>query len=285
MIVVIPALNRQDVLSQSLGFLLEATSEATHIFVWDNGSDPPLVGPASARLHIERVAENIGNYPIFAHGLALAERLEQEHVAFLHSDFLMYEHHWDRQVLDQFDLFLDLGLIGCVGSSEIDANGGRGLGTVSNFLGAHGAHGAEIHGKRSTGLTPAAVVDGCAMIFRTDVLRTIGTRPDFPPHHLYDRLLSCQVLEAGHRIAVLGLRGDHLGMRTATGHLYQDFCREWAERHALVPALDTVGNPNWDLTIYLAGESLFLKEYRDEKHLIPCYVDADWVRHDGAPPR
>ncbi|MGI0130351.1 MAG: glycosyltransferase [Thermoplasmata archaeon] len=291
MLVFVPALNRADVVKQSIGFLREHTSPESIVVVLDNGSQPPLSEvldwrDPEAGFSVMRLPQNVGNYPTFRVGLEFAAQGQVDHIAFLHSDFLMYEHHWDRQVLDQFALFPDLGLIGCVGSNEIDGSGGRGLGTVSNFLGAHGAHGAEIHGKRAPGLTPAAVIDGCAMIFRTSVLDAIGMRANFPPHHFYDKLMSCQVLEAGYKVGVLGLRCDHLGMRTVGfEQAYHDFAHAWAEAHDLPPYIDDGGNPNWDLTIYLEAERQLLSEYRGQKGLIPCYVDADWTLHHGSPAR
>jgi ADP-ribose pyrophosphatase YjhB (NUDIX family) len=108
-----------------------------------------------------------------------------------------------------------------------------------------------------TDLRPAAVVDGCAMILRRQALEEIGIKPALPPTSFDDRRISCQVLERGWCIAVLGIACDHLGDETAG-------------RQADSPAL------------YLEAERQFLTEWRETKHFIPLRVLADGsVLHTG----
>ena len=150
--------------------------------------------------------------------------------------------------------------------------GGRGLGTMLNFQGRGGGSPAEVHGRRITGLCPAAVLDGCAMIFRRSALREIKFQPDFPPHHFYDRFLSCQMLERGWRLAVQGVACDHLSGQTADHEpSYDALAQRWAAARGLL-ALEG----NWDLTVYREGERQFLKTWRDEKKFIPLTVGNDW---------
>ena len=79
---------------------------------------------------------------------------------------LPYKHRRDAFARDA-----QLGLLGFVGSSEIDSAGGRGLGTMLNFQGIGLGTSAEQHGRRMTDLQPAAVLDGCALIFRRLTLK------------------------------------------------------------------------------------------------------------------
>jgi len=230
-------------------------------------------------LKIVRSEKNIGVYPTFWWGIREATG---DVPAFFHSDLMIAEAGWDKRVLEAFEGNPKLGMVGFVGSNEIDGSGGRGLGTCSNFLGLEYKHktetgeekvwcgsAAEIHGRRLTGLESAAVEDGCAMIFRRTCLETIPQRPDFPPHHFYDRLLSCEVRERGWEVATLGVGCDHISGQTVNQEQgYQDMAKEWAEAHGL--SLGT--NHNWDSVVYESAGRQWLTEYKDQKGLVPCCV-------------
>lgn len=299
--VVVTVLGQHDMSTVAIQHLLEnATDPNTNVVVVDNGGDFEC-SIKDPRLVIERClgedakAINQGVYPIFKYAMNLLPTVDGDIVAFLHSDVIITEKGFDTRVLDSFRQQQDLGLIGFVGSDEIDFNGGRGSGTTSNFQGGTysmvkssvGGEGemivdpsitwkalpAEAHGRRNAGYTKAAVVDGCVMIVRRTAWDKIGFREDFPPHHFYDRLISTQMLEAGFKVAVLGIAFDHLGGQTVCRESrYHDIAREWCERHGVAPKLDAEGKPNWDLTIYLKGEADWLREYRDTKHLVPIKV-------------
>ncbi len=249
-----------------------------------------------AELKILTNRENCGNYPIFEQGW---KGSTGEILCFLHSDMLVHEKGWDERVINEFAKDEKLGLIGFIGSNEIDYFGGRGFGTMSNFMdmtvdGWRGSP-AEVHGRRITDLQPAAVVDGCSMIFRRKCLYNIGFIEDFPPHHFYDRLMCCQAMEKGWRVAVLGIQTDHLSGRTANGeakwHLQAE---KWAKAHGYDSFDDwfnknqgwimrtthqnTGRKPdNWDALIYLEAEKKFLIEWRDQKHFIPLQVKSDYT--------
>ncbi len=114
------------------------------------------------------------------------------------------------------------------------------------------------------------------MAIRRVAWKGLTFRDDFPIHHFYDRLISCQIQEIGHKVAVLGIACDHISGQSVnideTG-LYRDIAREWSEAH--ISPDKWVGNPpdwNWDQTIYQEAERMWLKEYRDEKHFIPRKV-------------
>lgn len=269
--------------------------EETEVIVIDNGSDEPLTTPANEIINVGEFRiicneKNTGNYPMFKQGLELA----QGHiVAFLHSDVFVYQKGWDTQVRAQFAGHDDLGLMGFIGSTELDNWGGRGMGTVSNMQGRQvgqwkGSIGS-VHGKVSGGMTiDGSVIDGCVMIFRKDVLEQIGFRDNYPVHHFYDRLMSAQIIEAGYKVGILGIEFDHVSGQTAnTQQKYQNTAKEWFQAHLGVNTpqewaelrkewVQRGNSPSkgkipdqWDYVCYLEAEYLFLKEYRDEKHLVP----------------
>lgn len=254
--------------------------------ILDNGSKEPFTytdpyeQPRDGHIEfrILRSEQNIGVYPTFWWGLKEATG---DVLAFLHSDLVVAEGGWDQRVLGAFMADPKLGMLGFIGSNEIDGSGGRGLGTCSNFQGGmyviqsdNGVTSwtgspAEPHGRRIVGMEPAAVEDGCAMVFRRSCLEAIAPRADFPPHHFYDRLLSCEVREKGWTMATLGIGCDHISGQTVNQEKgYDDMAREWCEAHGLT--MD--GVHNWDSVVYREAERQWLKEYRDEKHLVPCRV-------------
>jgi hypothetical protein len=168
---------------------------------------------------------------------------------------------------------------------------------MSNFqgvtLGRWSGSKAEIHGVRieDNGRRWAAVVDGCAMIFRKEALAQIQQKPDMSLHHFYDRLISAQMRELGWKTGVLGVAIDHVSGQTANQEqAWFDTVKQWASEHlgitepqqwkdydpawwanTMNPSRATVPT-NWDHVSYLAGERLFLQEYRDLKHIIPFHA-------------
>jgi hypothetical protein len=244
----------------------------TEIIALDNGSAQRAAKIRGAR--VVTLPEHIGNYPIFRHSLSLISP-ETDIVAVFHSDLFVHERGFDRRIVDAFDSYPQLGLLGFVGSNEIDASGGWGLGTVSNFQGKTVASmgqpwtgsPAEVHGRREAGIERAAVVDGCAMVFRRRVLESIPFLPNFPPHHFYDRLLSCQVIELGHLVAVLGIACDHIFGQTANATSYRELAKRWCRQHF---GFDDMDNP--DLEIYRPAEARWLNQYRDRSRMVPLRV-------------
>ncbi len=252
------------------------------LLILDNGSDIPFGSQflPPERQKIIRHEENIGVYPTFWDALPYCDG---DVIAYLHNDLVICEKGWDKRVLKAFQDDPHLGLVGFIGSPEIDSMGGRGFRTTSNFQGGEycdndglgnvtrfkGSY-ATIHGFMNNGLTPAMVVDGCAMVFRREVLEKIPQRPNFPPHHFYDRLLSCETREHGYTVAVLGIACDHIsGQTVAHEEKYLNTIQAWLDAHGVkLNSLYT----HADSALYHEAERQWLSEYRDKKHFIPCHV-------------
>lgn len=295
--IVVTVLGQHEMATLAIRNLVENCEDPlTNIVVVDNGGD--YVFPdESPRVVVERRLDqdlkpvNMGVYPVFQYAMDVLPSVTGDVVAFFHSDLMVVEKGFDVSILKVFRECGDLGLMGFVGSNEIDYNGGRGGGTTSNFQGGaymwHRDQGkpkpegiimegqawtgspAESHGKRNAGFTPAAVVDGCAMIITRKAWKRIGFRADFPPHHFYDRLISTQMLEAGFKVGVLGVACDHLGGQTVSRETrYGEMGHEWLKAHD--PKF--IGGANIDQMIYEKAESMWLREYRDRKHLVPICV-------------
>ena len=301
---------------QSMTSTLELP-EDTELIVLDNGSDASFTefvkkrweeGTLPFRLTIHRALANTGNYPLFEKGCEIAKG---EIVAFMHSDVFIYQKGWDTNVRAQFDGHPELGLLGFIGSTELDAHGGRGTGTVSNMQGKTMVYmepvvgesveakqwtgsEAHIHGRQDAGMTiDGSVVDGCVMIFRKSVLEQIGFKEDFPPHHFYDRMMSAQVIEAGYKVGILGIEFDHVSGQVANHESkWGETAKSWAKTHlginephewndlpesvawrrnSMNPSAGQTPN-GWDHVIYLEAERRFLTEYRDQKRVVPLVM-------------
>ena len=295
--VVIPILNQFEVAKISIDSLISNSKNKFELILIDDGSDEGLLNIISSKfkdklydLKIWRNEKPTGSYYTMKKGFELANG---DIIAFFHSDLVVWEKNWDERLVNEFKNDNKLGLIGFIGSNEIDFMGGRGMGTMSNFQGREikGYKGspAEIHGKRINELKKGVVIDGCSMIFRREVLKKIGFRNDFPPHHFYDRLLSCQTRENGWDIGILGIACDHFGGQTVSREdKYLQLTKEWMEAkfgnidnwvNVYKDWIENQNNPNFgrkplnpDHWVYLEAEREFLTEYRDEKHLIPCNI-------------
>ncbi len=281
--IIFPIHNQHDLADTAIDFAIANLTPdvdapwTREVVALDNGSTEFYQRSRDAKLI--RLTKNMGVYPLFWESLKYTDA---DLLAFFHSDLIISEHGWDKRVIEAFEQSTKLGLLGFVGSNEIDSMGGRGLGTTSNFRGEKFMHRnkmgedkewtgspAAVHGKVNPGLTPAAVVDGCAMTFKREVLEKIKQRENFPPHHFYDRLLSCETRELEYDVAVLGIGCDHISGQTVNQEeTYSDMAREWAEAHGL----PMHGVHNWDSVLYREAEKQWLAEYRDQKHLVPCKV-------------
>ncbi len=277
--VVVPVLGQHELANVALDLLIEnQRDENTVVFAFDNGNDFVPNNPA---VRMIKPGRNIGVYPVFKYAFDFLQGHDYgfDIVAFFHSDLMVPEQGYDMRLIQAFESHPKLGLMGFVGSTQIDVNGGRGVGTTSNFQGAKYFSGimnkgetwtgspAEAHGMRFAGYTNAAVVDGCAMVIRTSMWNVIGYREGFPIHHFYDRLISTQMLENGFEVAVLGIACDHIsGQTVAKEERYGDLAKEWCQRNN-VPMTH-----NWDDAIYREAERRWLYEYRQVKRLIPISV-------------
>ena len=237
--------------------------ELTSITVVDNGSDESYMSKMTLDGIDGIIAydENIGGNAVFHRWMEDNWFDEKpEFIAFFHCDLMLHEQHWDHRVIEAFEEDNKLNLIGFAGSNEIDPLGGRGAGTMLNYKGAFfrgigQASPAEAHGRRMTGLEPAAVLDHMSMIFRrTELEKLTPQEGNFAPFHFYDRILSCEVLERGGHIAVLGIDCDHFSGGTGPGA--DKLMIKWLEQER-VP----YDPQRPDLAVYVESEKRFKDKY------------------------
>ena len=312
--VIIPVLNQYKLVAQAINYLAENAITSPELILIDNASDEGGEKLKDAlfksgidteklarlsELKIIDLEQNIGTYATFKEGLKYAT---EDILVYMHSDVFIYQAGWDKIVLDKFEADAGLGLIGFIGSNEIDNLGGRGCGTKSNMQGRETktltntwkGSPAESHGRRITTLETGAVVDGCVMILRKDCLSKLERVEDFPLHHFYDRLISCQVLEKGYRVGVLGIEFDHISGQTvchegkhytiAEQKMIEKFSsrEQWEELRKVW--MNNAMNPSrgkkpdtGDYWTYLEAEWRFLSEWRERRHFIPLRVDNNYL--------
>lgn len=256
----------------------KTTSGDTKLVVVDNSSETPYKRnePLYDLLTYD---ENKGYYyPLID---LYNEYPDAEYIGLIHNDMVLYEQGWDIRMQQAFADDPQLGLIGLCGSSEIDQNGGRGGGTMVFFRGgAIDVAGTIINGQdqaagaRIHGVEPSVCLDSLFMMFRRDVIpHLMNARDpwaDVTLAHFYDRIWPIRTIEAGYRVATMGIECDHLGGMTTTGNIrYRDDCIKWLEDRNI-----PYDNPETEM--YLVAERRYLGEYREEKRFLPCIVDKSY---------
>jgi hypothetical protein len=301
MIIIIPVVNQKELTKQVVQSLEDTVKDRKHfqIIVVDNGSDPAYT-PTDFTDGIEAAKEtdfskleklsiavlrnnfNVGYYYPLKQVYDLYHDLyPQDIIALVHNDVIFYEKGWDVRLNAEFSHDPLLGLIGFVGSNQADYFGGRGSGTMGNFAGIQGPP-MELHGTRVTTLQPSVLLDSLFMAFRSAVIPLLGIDEHIVPNHFYDKIWPCKTIEAGYRVATLGISIDHLQGKTegilSEGNFKEvgeEKCRkdfkQWLEQEGLY-------DPNEDplMTVYKVAEKRWLSEYRDQKGFIPCCVDQNY---------
>ena len=271
------------VTDECLGYIVRnSTPEVNHIVLLDNGSYTKCPDGLCSYPNVTNIRSDInnGSNAVFHEMLPWTT---SELLAFLHNDVPIVESGWDKRVIEAFDNDPLLGCVGFIGSNEVDRAGGRGLGTVSNFMGLEyitgGAAAAEVHGKRYAGLKPAATVDFCSMIFRREVLEKLS-KPEVA-HHFYDRIWCLETIENGYHVATLGIACDHfgggIGMCRVPGE--QVGCRNREDcymRWADAEGIPYEKGQDLNLLVYNIAEKIYLNKWKLEKKLIPFKVRDDY---------
>mgnify|MGYP001206568360 CR=1 FL=1 len=192
-------------------------------------------------------------------------------VAMAHNDLILYEPGWNLRVEDAFADNPRLGLLGFAGSCAIGEDGDRVPGTtMSNLRGERGHARAEQIGPRIADLRPSVAVDGLFMAFRRAALADLTLTRSLPPAHFYDFIWGAQVIEAGWRVATLGVECDHIGWSTEVNlaAALDGEWRRWCAENG-VPAGDNPMGAIWQ-----HGHDRWM-EFRPR--FFPCAIGTDWA--------
>lgn len=271
----VPVINQKTHTKELIDSLVETVSspENFHLVLIDNGStDEYKLSDYNTDFKISLIKndKNLGYYyPL----KQVYEEFSKEGdlVGLMHNDLYFYEKGWDKKINNEFEKVEKLGLVGLVGSYEVDRMGGRGGGTMCFFRGERGE--GQSAGTRLSDLHPAVCLDSLFMLFNREAIPGLKIDSSISPCHFFDRIWSIRTVENGWKVAVLGVEIDHKGGTTSIAEEeYQRISSfEWCKEHGI-----EVVDGSADLAIYLHGERLFLSEYRDSKAMIPCRVDRNW---------
>lgn len=267
---------------EGMEFLLKNSSDDALVFLTDNGSTVPPEFNSSYTTY--RIQQNEGVNLVW---YKLKHFLNEHSVDILvcgHADFFILEKDWDKKVQVAFENDPKLILAGFVGSCGIGSNGGRTHGVYLNFMGGNYKNGNgsphHIHGQRITEIIPAGCFDHCCMIYKVSEFDLIKSWfPNAPPMHFEDRILPAAANYYGYHCALIGVDCDHLSGAKSTGMAnYYTAVARW---------LDSLGWPhpedgNYDRAAYLEAERQFLTKWRDEVHLVPFHLDANYTLHTRA---
>lgn len=277
----VPVLGRKDLTLAFANQLGESVSDPFSfiLVIIDNASPEPYEIEEFEHLPFDvgliRNPDNAGFYfPI----IELAEAVpDAEIYALAHNDLLIYEKGWDQRLKESFRDDARLGMVGFCGSWEIDSFGGRGRGTMCFFRGERGQ--SQAAGQRIVNLQPSLILDSLFIAMRPTVIGALGVDEDITPAHFYDKIWPLRAIEAGWRVATLGVEVDHLGGETIVAEpAYHDDMRRWCEEHGLAAGDDPGG------AVYAEAERRFLTEYRQSKGKVPAWVDAEYNTYWGTSP-
>jgi hypothetical protein len=141
-------------------------------------------------------------------------------LAFIHDDLVIYEKGWDQRVLAQFD---DLG----VGVTGLGGSLGHGhpslyqtpyhLPNLARQTFLSNMRSWKTHGYQFTGERDVAVLDGCALFVRRELLDKLGGWTKASPYGywLYSEWLCCSARRLGYRIRLAGIDFEHLGGKSS----------------------------------------------------------------------
>jgi len=220
------------------------------------------------------------SYPAFKFWM---EQTTGDIMLFMHNDVIISDHGFDSTLRYVFYKYPKIGVVGFLGSDEIDEKGSRLWGATSNWLGNtyefngktwKGFGASNVSRQQWDGLSASVVIDGCAMAMRRSGWIPLKEKLMPVPYYDYDRIVCLRYQEMGWRVATLGLAMDHISNMTGANELkWHENVKNFGQNMKIETISDTTGKTNWDLSLHAASKRLFLKEWRDEKKMIPKRVD------------
>lgn len=156
----------------------------------------------------------------------------QDIIAYSHDDVTVHESGWNERVLREFE-DPKIAIVGMGGSKGIgDARIYKvpyRLEQLARVDYLSNQVDAEIHGRRFTGETDVAVLDGFFMAIRTSFLDKIGGFKwieEGTNFHNWDNAMCLEAWRRGYRVRMCGISVLHHGGQTSTSAEYVQWCRD-----------------------------------------------------------
>lgn len=246
------------------------------VVILDNGSDPPYKARKSdpwggTRTYDVLVLNNRVNKGYYSPLTDMVRKFpDMDIYALAHNDLFIEEDGWDNRIRGAFISDPKLGVIGFCGSWAIDHAGGRDGGTMCYFTGRRGQ--SQNAGLRIDNLRPSLILDSLFMAFRAEVIPALQIDGSETPAHFYDKIWPTRAIQAGWRVATLGVAVDHMGGMTLVAEPnYELDMRRWCESQGID------WGDNAGAAVYREAERRWL-EYRTEGYF-PCWIDESYTVH------
>ncbi len=227
----IPVMNQFSETARCLKQIGATTTRIEKIYLVDNGSTPETLSTLHSynldskiinKIVLIRNNKNIGVRPALNQ---IWKKASEDIIVFTHNDVEFLESDWDKKILDTFEKYYSVGIVGAYGAKRLGTNDiykspykmqqlARG-GNVSNCLMDKKTHGfRNLKGEKEN----VAVFDGFFMAIKKELLdKTEGFSDILPQHHNYDNLISLQSIELGYENIVIPLMFFHKGGQTDVG--------------------------------------------------------------------
>lgn len=250
----IPVVNQLEHTKKCVSYMLDnAVTGSVKAIIIDNGSTIPYSEYEWPEgVDVIRNEFNTGYYQPLLQVKEGTTRADI--VGLIHNDLYIYEAGWDQLLIDTFVQNGKLGIVGVCGSNEIDDRGGRGGGTISNFLGKVGQL-QEHTGRRVTGINNAIILDSMFMAMRQPLVDCLDVDVHTTLCHFMDKLWPLKIYNQGYSVGVLGLSVDHIGGQTSVleGVSFEKDCARWCKQEGIAYQEDKAGE-----ALYLESERRFL---------------------------
>lgn len=212
--IVVPVFHREEETRRMFAQLARVTDRYSVVVVNNGFDDLDFLRGLGPRVYVEN-EENNGAIAPINQGL---DEVDDEFVAVLHNDLLIYDEGWLDHIIEFMRRRTDVGLVGLAGRHSIKEDGSLDLKTTVVDI-----RGYPACTKPYWRLTEVAAIDGLGW-----VMRNIGLRLDesLGLMHFYDLDLSLQYIQAGYRVYVAGVDifhlGDDPGLSTRSREAYLD---------------------------------------------------------------
>lgn len=273
----IPVIDSHDITGQNLSITasyIKNKKDVTFVIV-DNASEKPytkIQQEGELKIDIINNKTNIGYYyPL----LQLYKKYpDADYIGLMHNDAAIYEEGWDVKIREAFQKDPKLAVVGLFGWQQVSKSAKNELpiGKIYWPFDVDAPEGddpnySQCH-KRIHKVTPALILDSLFMVFKRDVIPSLGIDENITISHGYDKIWSLRLIEQGYRVAVMGIQFMHKG-GGAGGEKSKKMFKEWFDKRWEVNSpIEYV----YDIAFF-ETQVLVVNEFRDRKKMIPAKID------------